>query len=755
MGASLRDLGKKWLDRVEDAGKREKVWLDDAKKAVRAYTNEADTDSSDAAISGTAGGYDFNILYANVETIVPAVINSSPVPDIRRRFQDDDDAARIVSDILERAIRVQIDDSRLQSELEDTAQDAFLAGRGVIRLRFFSDIVPVLPGNDELEDAAEGESDDAGDPETSEDMGSTDDGNQSADAMGQMGGGDGATLPGLGQAAIGHNGGPPLERLENERIRFEAVSWSDYRHGPAKRWSERPWEAFRFCIPREDEDKSFDAYLIGQQLSDVELNERKGAEGDLIGWEIWDKDSKKVLFIDDKGTVLMRVDDPLGLSEFFCTPSPIQPISINGRLMPVNPFSIYRTLANDLDTAVRRKIKLIHAMKVKGWYGVGEKDLQAVLDLDDNEFAPIADPEVWAQNGGIQNAIAFWPFEKFISAIQQLDRAIDQYKQWIYEITGISDIVRGASVASETATAQNIKSQWGSLRIQKMQRLMERCARDLFVMMAEIIPSKFTLQTLEEITGIKIIVLPEDAPEVVQQKLSVQALLKRKLATFYRIDVESDSTVRADLTRQKQEVAEFLQGASSYFGAVAPLVQQGALPAEAAVEIFAATARMFNLGKSVEDTLEQMVTRAKDMAKEAEQAKQPQGQPGQPQEPTPEQQAAEAAQQAAQAEQAAKVQAMQIEGQAKQQDLQQKGEQFQFDMQRQQAELEAKMAEASRKAEADGAKAQQSAILSTMEQELKQIELAIKRVDLEIKQTELAKTSVEAMTPAIDIVPAE
>lgn len=730
LGADLRKRGKVWLDRVEAAGKKEKNWLDDAKKATDAYTNEGVAEAYGTTVIDN-GGYDFNILFSNVETIVPAVINSSPVPDIRRRFQDEDPVARVVSDLLERAIRVQIDDSRLQTELEATAQDAFLAGRGVMRLRFYSDIVETLPTNEELEDAAEPETGSSDEGAYSERDGEVLDEDAGAELVGrpdQIG----------GEPAIGHNGGPPLEHLENERICFEAVSWIDYRHGPAKRWDDRPWEAFRFCIPQEDEDKSFDAALIGEQLDDSEINGRKDkCEDGINGWEIWDSTSRKVIFIDDQGVILKMVDDPLGLSGFFCTATPIQPITVNGRLMPVNPFSVYRRLALDLDDAVRRKNKLINAMKVRGWYGISETDMQGIQELADNEFRPITNPEIWAANGGLKGAIAFWPLEMFIAAIQQLDAAIDRYKAWIYEITGISDIVRGASVASETATAQNIKSQWGSLRIQKMQRMMERCARDLFVMMSEIIPSKFSLETLQQMTGIQIIVAPNDPPEEVQKKLAIQALLKKKLATYYRVDVESDSTVRADLTRQKQEVAEFLQGAGAYFAAVAPLVQQGALPAEAAVEIFAATARMFSLGKSVEDTLEQMVTRAKQMAQQA--AQQPQGQQEDP------------AQQAAAAKMQADAQSAQITMQAKQQDMQIKAQQSQFDMQRQQGEFQAKMQEAARKAEADGLKAQRDAVIAEMDLAMKQIELQIKQVELATKQNQPAESGEAHKPPSESI----
>ncbi|MCP2134590.1 hypothetical protein J2S28_001642 [Rhizobium sp. SLBN-94] len=718
---ALRDKGAKWLARVEAAGKLEKTWLDDAKKASDAYTGES-TSSSDTGKSVADNRYDFNILFANVETIVPAVINSSPVPDIRRRFGDSDPVARFVSELLERSIRVQIDDSRLQAELEAAAQDAFLAGRGIVRIRFHSDIVGGEPTQEDICDAAEENHDaEAGNGGSyRQDDESEPDGLDAKDLQGPV--------PIVeSEGLLGHNGGPALERLENERISFEAVSWLDYRHGPAKRWNERPWEAFRFCIPREDECDSFDTDLIASQLSSVDIDKRNKSEGELNGWEIWDKAKKEVIFIDDDGIVLKVIDDPLGLSQFFCTPTPIQPIEINGRLMPVNPFSIYRQLADDLEDAVRRKNVLIRAMKARGWYGTSDASLDAIINLDDNEFAPIPDAELWAANGGLENAIVFWPFEKFISAIQQLDAAITTYKQWIYEITGISDIVRGASMASETATAQNIKSQWGSLRIQKMQRMMERCARDLFVMMSEIIPAKFSRATLEAMTEMDFTPVPSDAPDQIAFKTAVSNLLKRKLAMYYRIDVESDSTIRADLTRQKAEVSQFLQGAGAYFASVAPLVQQGALPADAAVEIFAATARMFNLGRTVEDTLEQMVTTAKQKATQAQQPADG------AQQPTPEQQAA-------MAQQAKDAQAQEIEAAGKQQDMAQKQQQFQFDMERQSTELQMKMSAAAQEAQARGQKAQEEAIIRALEIELKQLELQKGQVELQIKQRQLGMT---------------
>ncbi|MBY3582225.1 hypothetical protein HJA77_13765 [Rhizobium bangladeshense] len=688
----LREEGQRWIEKIKAAEKLEKDWLDDAARAVRAYTNEEKAENDEKALGSR---YDFNILFANVETIVPAVINSPPVPDIRRRFNDPDPAARIVADIMERAISVQIDDSRLQVEMEAGAQDSFLAGRGVVRLKFKSDILGGEPTDQDIRDADDEADDGADNGRTSEAIGAT-----------MFDEDDQAT------AGMSGNGAPPVERVENERICFEAVSWKDYRHGKAKRWEDRPWDAFRFVIAKEDEEESFDAAMIRSQFDDSEKNAWSKSDGDICGWEIWCKKTRKVKFVSDDGIILKVIDDPLGLKGFFPIPTPMQPIELTGRLKPVNPFSIYRKLADQLDTITKRIDVLTKAMKVRGWYAGETADLKSVLALEDNEFAPIDNGELWSKSqGGIAAAIAFWPVENFIAVLRELYSDREQTKQAIYEITGISDIVRGASSASETATAQNIKSQWGSLRIQKMQRMMERCARDLFVMMSEIIPKLFSLKTLEEMTGIPLLPAPTDTPEQRELKANVVALLRRPLASYYRIDVESDSTIRADLTRQKQEVSQFLQGASAYFAAVAPLVQQGALPADAAVEIFASTSRMFNLGKSVEDTLEKMVTDARTKAEQARQ--QPQSQ-----EPSPEQ-----------AEMALKAKAAQQEEQ------------------RLTAEFQARMQRESAKAGIDSQKAERELAIKVLEEELKRLEVQAKQLDVKLKEVDLAAKANALLQP--------
>ena len=61
------------------------------------------------------------------------------------------------------------------------------------------------------------------------------------------------------------------------------------------------------------------------------------------------------------------------------------------------------------------------------------------------------------------------------------------------------------------------------------------------------------------------------------------------------------------MMRAQEQMTAFLQGTAAYMQAVGPAIQSGRLPAGPAVEIYAAFARNFQLGKSAEDALDRLV----------------------------------------------------------------------------------------------------------------------------------------------------
>ena len=428
-----------------------------------------------------------------METIVPSIYNSTPAPDIRPRHNGKDDIAKSVADVLERAIASMIDDNRLDAEIEAEAQDGFMAGRGVVRLRFDSDEVPI----EEVVGI---------DPTTGEPVV-------------------------IQEASVQHT---------NQRILYENVSWRDYREGPAKRWSDVPWVAFRHSLSEGERRRLEDDDIAGQYAGDDEADNE---ELDVDVWEIWCKTSKQVYFVTESTSRVLSIgDDPLGLTGFFPNPQPVQPITGTGKRTPVCPYKIYKAQAEELNRLTRRITAITEGLKAKGAVASDAGDIENWATADDNTITTIANIENIAAAGGLERAIAWWPIDKCVAVLRELQAQRDQVKMVIYEITGISDIIRGQGAASETATAQQIKTQWGSLRIKKMQNLIQRQVRDLFVMTAEIIGNLFPLEAVQQASGMQV------SPEMM-------ALLSSP-GMHYRIDVESDSTIRADLTKNRGEMWE-------------------------------------------------------------------------------------------------------------------------------------------------------------------------------------------------------
>jgi hypothetical protein len=615
----LDKLGSKWLERIAAADKREEKWFESAEAAERAFL--AGCDDSEGEVP------EFNIVHSNVETIVPSIYNSAGKPDIRPRHNNREPVAKVVSDILERAIMTMVDDSRMDAEVEQCAQDIFVAGRGIVRLKFDADVTQ-QPAMD----------------------------------------------PMTGQPVVDEAGQPAMQEVvTNERVEFEVVSWRDFRMGPASRWKEVPWVAFRHCIAQEVMEKIEDPELAEIQADpDTKASENKD---DVHIWEIWCKETGNVYFIvDETGKVLSIKPDPLKLSDFFPCATPVQPITATGKMTPVCPYEVYKTLAEELDMITRRIRGLTDVLKAKGAIAGDTGDLEALADADDGEIVPFADMENIMSQGGLEKAIMWWPIDRIIQVIRELNVQREQTKNAIYEITGISDIIRGQGAASETATAQQIKTQWGSLRIKKMQRMIERLVRELFVKTAEIISLHVSPPTLQKLAGMEI---PQEAMPLLQKPLD-----------HYRIDVESNSTIQADLERGRQEMSAFLQGTGQYFAAMAPIVGQSPQAGEPVAEIYGAFAKQFSLGKTAEDALDKLVEMAKELASNPP--------------PNPEAQKAEAEMQAKQAEMQMAAQEKQAEFGLKQQEMQQSGQ------------------------------------VSQMELQLKAEEIALKREELELRRQEIA-----------------
>lgn len=554
-GDALR-IARHWQLQLAMAERSQKSFIDDGRKVIDRYKGEK-ADST----RRTATARKFNILYSNTEVLRAAMFGKMAKPDVRRRFADRNLVARNVAEVLERALIYQQDTYPADRHIDHAIMDYLLPGRGVVRIDYEPELAsqPVL------------------------------------DLM--------------GMPVLDEEGNPLQEEfIANQKLCENYVFWEDFRCEPARTWHQVNWVAFRHTFSRDDlQDEIFDEAPPTSQvfgtLEDVPLNwspdtgskdkdipeELKKAEV----WEVWDKKKRQRLWIVDGYRFPLRIDeDPYSLDEFFPIPEPLKSYTTTDDEIPEAEFKAYQDQADDLDEITARISRLTRALKRRGVYDKSLVELKRLASAGDNEFIPVANYSDLMQKGGLTKAFETEDITVIAAVLNELYKQRDMLVQAIYELTGISDIVRGATNPNETLGAQQLKAQFGSNRLRRRQNDVARFIRDLYQLKAQIIAEHFEPEVITQMTGIQV------TPEMMQ-------ILRDEKARGYQVDVETDSTSFEDAEQEKKSRVEFLTAVSQFLGATVPLAGQMPMLAPLLVQMLNFGVRGFKAGRELEDVIEQ------------------------------------------------------------------------------------------------------------------------------------------------------
>jgi hypothetical protein len=243
---------------------------------------------------------------------------------------------------------------------------------------------------------------------------------------------------------------------------------------------------------------------------------RKDGDGDDDGvkkagvWEIWCKSENKVVWVTEGVDVTLDEGKPhLELEDFFPCPRPAYATVQRRSLIPVPDMLFYKDQLEEINELTARIGALSDALQVRGFYPAGAGELGDAIEtaikstVGNQVLIPISN---WSLLGGAsaKDTIVWLPIDQVATTIVQLVELRKQLIADVYEITGLSDIMRGATEASETATAQQLKSQYGSVRIKDRQNELARFARDLVRISAEIMSENFTSKTMLDMSQLDI-----------------------------------------------------------------------------------------------------------------------------------------------------------------------------------------------------------------------------------------------------------
>jgi len=572
----------------------------------------------------------FNILWSNVQTLIPAVYAKLPKADVSRRFGDNDPVSRVGSLLIERAIDYEIEHyPDFRNTMRYCVEDRFLGGRGVAWARY----EPHVKAQDIPDDGLQ----------VTEDV-------EAGEIANQLG-----DVP---------------EEIDYECAPVDYVHWRDFGHATARTWEEVTcvWRwvymTKEALIERFGEEKANQIPMDQGPEPLNAYNESKKTYNRAKICELWDKETLKVYWLSKGLPEFIDVrDDPLGLEGFFPCPKPLYATTTSDSLVPVPDFVLYQDQAMELDILSDRIDGLVKALRVRGVYDASQPALQRLLtEGDNNSLIPVDKWLAFGEKGGLKGSIDLLPLDTLAAALAQCYQARADIKAQIYEITGISDIIRGASYASETATAQQIKGQYAGLRLRSMQEDVALFASELIRLKAQIICSKFQPQTILEYAAASQM-SPADQQLIPQ---AMQLIKDRPLRNF-RIEVAADSLVQIDEQQQKQDRLEFLQAFGGFLTQALPVGQNAPELIPMMMELVKFGVGAFKGARTIEGTIDQAIEQLK-------------GQQGMPKS-NPE---AERAQIEAQSEQAK----IQMEYQRDQMKMQFEQEKIQTQMQIEQAKLQ-------------------------------------------------------------------
>jgi hypothetical protein len=581
-----------YLDCISTYEREFKKWEGRVDKIIKRYRD----DNRDNRTNTQAK---FNILWSNVQTLVPACFARLPQPDVTRRFRDNDPVGRVAALILERALDFEVQHyTDYRTTMKQSVYDRFLGGRGTSWVRYEPHFK-----------AAKGQPEDG--VQVTEDSDET----------------------------------PVDEQLDYECAPTDYVHWKDFGHSVARTWEEvtKVWRKVYMGESAVKERFGKDiAKKIPYDATPEDLK-RKGESQQIkkqaCVYELWDKETGQAVWISKSlKQFLDERDDPLGLQDFFPCPRPLFATMSNESLVPVPDFTLYQDQANELDILSDRIDGLAKMLQLKGVYdGSADSSLARLFTEGENgTLMPVKNWAAFAEKGGLKGQIDVYDLTPLTKALETAQAGMEQVKQQVYEITGISDIIRGQTQASETATAQAIKGQYASLRLKSMQEDVARYATQLLQLKAQVICAKFSPQTIMAMAAVdqltkedQQVIAPALALLIGQERMMKPDAEAPNPLRSFRIEVAADTLVQIDEQSEKQDRMEMLTAFGAYLekaaqvGAVAPQM----VPLLIEVGKFGLTS--FKIGKAIEGTFDAALDALKQQAM-------------QPPQPDPAQQAEEA-----------------------------------------------------------------------------------------------------------------
>lgn len=565
LGEGSKGTASLWSQEITSARKYMRKFREGAIRINRRYLDQRDANQE--------GEFRVNLFWSNVQVVMSMLYAQPPSADVKRLYDDfNDEASRVGSEILERILNndVQADGSTSNAAIRYAIQDWITIGMGTVWSRYSVDTEMTTY-------------DAVSDPVT-----------------------------GIEMSPAGE-----YERITNEDALTEYVYWDDFLYSPARIWEEVRWVARRVYMTKEQLVARFGEEVANQIPLAKQTSKATDAKGQMPTlpedpwqraevWEIWDKRTKTVYWYNTQVDFMLdQREDPLQLENFFPCPPALMANLSTTNLMPRSDFIMAQDQFEQLDEINTRITWLTRAMKVVGVYDKSAEGVQRMLgQAVENQLIPVDNWAMFAESGGLKSKVDWLPIQDVAAVVERLVGLREQVKGQIYEVLGISDIMRGNTKASETASAQQIKAQFGSTRMQLKQFYVAQFVQQALAIKAEIIERHFQPETIAKRSNIMM------TPDAQYAQAAIE-LIKNPEESKYRVTVEADSIAYIDRKAENDSRTAALTAMGQFAQQISGLVQQIPGSAPYMLQILQWYGAGFKGYQAIEGIMDQAIEQAK------------------------------------------------------------------------------------------------------------------------------------------------
>ena len=547
-------MQKLWLTELKAGLKAADKWQKAGKRITKVFLDERENEMSGSRATR------LNVFSANVITLRSMLYGNVPRVEVSRRYEDaNDDVARVAAELLERIANADIG-KQFSYAIGSALDDRLLVGIGCARVAYEADFETIQH----------------------EAMTEYDENGQEYEMA---------------------------PAYEEEKKTFEAaplyyINWRDVCWSPSRTWDEVRWIAFKNYLTRDECVERF-GKKIGENIP---LHQQKKAKGGIEDdpwqkaevWEIWCLEHEKVYWVSEGMDVICDAkDDPLQLEGFFPCPQFMMANVTSQNYVPRADYILAQDQYDELNQVSTRITLLQRAIKVVGVYDKSAEGVQRMLtESFDNDLIPVDNWAMFAEKGGIKGQIDWLPLEQVANALQILQAYRTELVNLLYQVTGMSDILRGSTQSGETATAQSIKAKFASTRVQAQQDDFARFATDLQRLRIQVMCKHFDDENLLRQSNM------QQSPDA---QYLPQALELIRSMDVFRISIKSETLAMQDMAAMRGEKQEFIAGLASFLGAAQPLIDKYPATAPTLLEMLKWTMTGFKGASSIEGVLDKAI----------------------------------------------------------------------------------------------------------------------------------------------------